>query len=155
MIRRIDISRDTDLEQLWLLQHAAYRVEAGIIGFANIPPLSDTLASLRECGEIFFGEFADEELLGAVSYELTEDEAVICRMMVHPAHFRKGIASRLLEFLFANLDIDKIKVSTGSDNHPAIQLYTKYGFKEVGRREAAPRLFITQFLKSKPGVREG
>ncbi|MBH5319887.1 GNAT family N-acetyltransferase [Paenibacillus sp. GSMTC-2017] len=127
------------------VQLPAYRVEAEIIGFDGIPPLRDTVQSIMECDEQFVGYMTDEKLVGFVSYH-THDEGIdICRLVVHPSHFRKGIAKQLLAHMMSGPALDKkVQVSTGTKNVPAKTLYESFGFKEIGNIEVAPGVFITR-----------
>nr|MDH3164044.1 hypothetical protein [Bacillus licheniformis] len=42
--------------------------------------------------ETFIGSFEGEELAGIASFIHTAEKLTICRLAVHPVHFRKGIA---------------------------------------------------------------
>lgn len=68
-IQSLSLRDEDTLGQLWRLQHMAYRLEAKIIGFQDIPPLLDTMETLQNCGETFYGcvDDGDGELLGAVA----------------------------------------------------------------------------------------
>lgn len=150
MIQYINIQNEQEAELIWQLQHASYIVEAEMIGFSEIPPLMDTIRSLQQCGETFYGWFAEDELVGAVSYTKDKETVTICRMMVHPDHFRKGIAGKLLKQVEdRERDAKLFKVSTGTKNTPAVKLYQRYGYVENSITEAAPGVFLTLFLKKK------
>jgi ribosomal protein S18 acetylase RimI-like enzyme len=73
-------------------------------------------------------------LVGLISYERENKTLHICRMMVHPDYFRRGIASSLINFV-SDLEDDVVKmtVTTGTKNTPAINLYKRHGFKEIKR----------------------
>jgi ribosomal protein S18 acetylase RimI-like enzyme len=135
--------------ELLSLQLAAYRVEAELIGFNDIPPLKDSIQSIRQANETFIGYYDDNELAGAISYSKKDGSVTICRMMVHPNHFRKGIASKLLSYVLdREKTSDKFIVSTGAANIPAIELYKRHGFKECSAREIAPGIILTTFEKT-------
>ena len=139
----LDLSDDTVLHELWTVQRLAYAVEAEIIGFDGIPPLHESPAELRACGETFLGLYDPEGLVGAVSYQLDGSTVDICRLVVHPRAHRRGIATKLLDALPDGPQV----VSTGSENEPALRLYRKRGFVEDGTREVAPGVFITELVK--------
>lgn len=147
-IRRLRIEDETTAQNVLSVQIPSYRVEAEIIGFDGIPPLYDTVERLMACGETFYGYFVADELAGALAYKRAGDVLDIHRMMVHPAHFRKGIASALLQYvLTAETGIRQAVVSTGAANQPAKDLYLRHGFIEVGQREVAPGVSISLFEK--------
>jgi GNAT superfamily N-acetyltransferase len=151
-IQSLSLSDVEMLGQLWRLQHVAYRLEAEIIGFQEIPPLMDTMETLQNCGENFYGYLdTDGELLGAVAVDEEEiNTLTVTRMMVHPEHFRKGIAAALMTHVFEqHPDLPRYIVSTGTLNQPAVQLYTKFGFKPVEVVQIAPGVELTTFHKNK------
>ena len=67
----------------------------------------------------------------------------ICRLMVHPRAFRRGIATALLDGLDRAEPAQRAVVSTGTANHPALALYMRRGFTPVGTRQVAPGTTIT------------
>ncbi|WP_223587881.1 GNAT family N-acetyltransferase [Neobacillus bataviensis] len=153
MIREINFQKDCLLKDLFNLQRASYLVEAELINFFEIPPLKESMEDLKESGETFFGYFEDGELTGAISYTIDGKEVTICRMVVHPNHFRKGIAQKLLTHVEKNhSDLGIFKVSTGKENSPAKNLYLKNGFQLTGDIEVVPGLFISHFEKRKEEI---
>ena len=72
----------------------------------------------------------------------------IHRLMVHPKHFRKGIAKILLNFVESNIEDSKtIIVSTGSKNIPAVTFYLKNGFIQTKETRLGEHLSLTSFKK--------
>lgn len=147
LIKQMDISKRVHAEAVLQVQIPSYKVEAQIIGSDDIPPLKDTVEKLQTCGEIFFGYYLNGELCGAISYKLEADEIDIHRLIVHPNHFRKGIAQKLLDFVESAVEFKKMKVSTGMKNEPAVRFYHKNGFKVVNEVKINENLYITIFEK--------
>lgn len=148
MIRKIDIADASIAEDVLRIQIPSYRVEAELIDFYNIPPLKDTVDTLLKCGETFYGYYINDELCGAIAI-MTENSVIdIHRLIIHPNHFRKGIARQLLHYI-ESIDGSRnaIIVSTGSKNEPAINLYKQNGFIETGVIEVEERLSITSLEK--------
>jgi GNAT superfamily N-acetyltransferase len=151
MINRLFLDDVDMVDQIWRLQHMAYRLEAERIGFRDIPPLMDTHETIRKCKEDFYGCLnEDGELIGAVATEQeAPDTITISRMMVHPDHFRKGIAGSLIQHVLdLHPDVPLFIVSTGTKNTPAVALYTKYGFIPFDRYEVAPGVELTTFHRA-------
>lgn len=147
-IELLDLRDRLIAEHVLDLQKHSYQVEADLIGFDGIPPLHDTLESIRACQEIFCGLRVGADLAGVIAYERHEEAIEICRMMVHPGYFRQGIASRLLRFVEdAHADVRVFRVSTGSRNLPAVRLYQREGFVALEERPVAPGVFVTLFEK--------
>lgn len=177
-MRRLNLAEDSEARQLLDLQQLSYQVEASLIGYADLPPLKDTLETLRSSNEQFYGYFDRETLVGAISYEsegisvkcrecdkggrhsqgLTParflDERArkgldICRLVVHPEFFRRGIGGKLLRKIEGLEDPELMTVWTGSKNTPALELYKRFGFVALEEREVAPGVFVTYLKKLK------
>ncbi|ASR45979.1 GNAT family N-acetyltransferase [Paenibacillus kribbensis] len=147
MVTLCSLKDDDIVNQIWRLQHVAYRLEAERIGFEEIPPLMDTLDTLKSCGESFYGWVEDDELLGALAVQSeSPDSLTLTRMMVHPDHFRKGIADSLMKHVLnEHRHIPLFIVSTGTLNTPAVALYQKHGFRPVSAAEVAPGVELTTY----------
>ncbi|MEV4841426.1 GNAT family N-acetyltransferase [Nonomuraea sp. NPDC049486] len=132
------------------LQHAAYRVEAEIIGDDRIPPLHETSEELRAQLLTWLGAFDDDgELAGAVAWEETAGEIDLNRLMVHPGAHRRGIGRALVKEVMARAGERRVAVSTGRDNKPARMLYERLGFTLTGEAEPVPGLWVVHYLRSR------
>jgi ribosomal protein S18 acetylase RimI-like enzyme len=152
IIKRLSMKSNEEVLELLAMQLASFRVEAELIGFDGIPPLQDGIQSLREGKETFIGCYQNakdkQELVGAISYTRSGSVVDICRMIVHPDHFRKGIAKRLLRHLLTEQrrkGITRFVVSTGTANTPAVSLYKSFGFQERRMITIAPNITMTTF----------
>jgi ribosomal protein S18 acetylase RimI-like enzyme len=150
MIRKLNLQHEVEAQHLLDLQQKSYTVEARLIGYHDIPPLHDSLERLQQCTETFYGYFVKRQcLVGAISYKREGRVLDIHRLMVHPNHFRKGIAASLLQFVERAEDgVDTITVATGTKNKPAIHLYRRFGFRETENRELTPGISMTFFEKT-------
>jgi ribosomal protein S18 acetylase RimI-like enzyme len=116
------------------LQRAAYRVEADLIGFDGIPPLHETVDDVVALDLRVLAVHDGPRLVGALGYTRDGPLVDIDRVAVHPSHFRRGIASRLVAALHAREhDADRFVVSTGDGNEPAIALYERHGYVRTER----------------------
>lgn len=148
MIQEIDMTIDKLVKEVLNLQMSSYKVEADIIGFDDIPPLTDSVELLQQSGETFFGYYLKGKLCGVISFKTDETVIDIHRLMVHPDHFRIGIANRLLDFIERNnRNYEKIVISTATKNVPAVELYLKKGFSNIGEKRLSPCLSLTFFEK--------
>lgn len=148
MIKKIDITSYKFAKEVFNIQIPSYKVEAEIIGCHDLPPLRDTVESLQQCGETFFGYYLNGELCGVISIKRANCVIDIHRLMVHPKHFRKGIAKNLLDFVESDKEkSETIIVSTGSENSPAVDFYLKNGFSKTGDKRVTERLSLTFFKK--------
>lgn len=72
------------------VQHAAYAVEAGLIGDERIPPLHENLEDLQNAPLQWLAAFADGGLVGAVAWSEDSSEVDIDRLLVAPSAHRRG-----------------------------------------------------------------
>ncbi|HEY9336453.1 MAG TPA: GNAT family N-acetyltransferase [Kribbella sp.] len=147
MITPLDVTDRTLAERLLTIQHAAYAVEAELIGFDGIPPLREDLDGLMSSTEHWLGRYDGTLLVGAIAYELSDDTVEIDRLVVDPAHARRGHGRALLDHLDRVAPRAVSLVSTGSANTPAVALYTSRGYAAVAELEVAPGISITQFRR--------
>ncbi|MGW7682213.1 GNAT family N-acetyltransferase [Kribbella sp. NPDC054772] len=148
MITSLDVTDRALAERLLAIQHAAYAVEAELIGFDGIPPLQENLDGLMSSSEHWLGRYDGTLLVGAVAYEFPDDRTVeISRLIVDPAHGRRGHGRALLD------ELDRIEprpvslVSTGAVNTPATALYKSRGYAEVSHTTIAPGVDVTHFQR--------
>nr|WP_234969362.1 GNAT family N-acetyltransferase [Bacillus mediterraneensis] len=133
-----------------VIQRAAYRLEAELIGTDEIPPLKESLEDLQGCGQTFIGYYNQGELAGVLSYKKEEGTIDIHRLVVAPAHFRKGIARKLLGWLEnQETDAELFTVSTGRDNEPAVCLYKSLGYVLERESIVGPGIKLVHFTKLK------
>ena len=144
---RIVLEADTAVARRVLeIQRAAYSVEADLVGYDCIPPLHETLAERQSRPLIFLGVSCDGVLAGVLGYQRDGATVDIDRVAVDPAYFRRGLATKLLRELFVReRDAERFIVSTGLGNQPAIDLYARCGFRQVGDAEPVPGARIVLF----------
>lgn len=148
MIKRLNLKDENISKSVLEVQLASYKVEADIIGFQELPPLKDTIISLKECEENFYGYYLNEVLAGIISYKVTDNVLDIHRVAVHPSFFRMGIADKLINYVEKlESNINKIIVCTSMLNQPAINLYLKNGYRKTKNIEIRENLFLTEFEK--------
>jgi GNAT superfamily N-acetyltransferase len=149
MIKRINLKDTKAVDDIIELQRASYIVEAELIGFYDIPPLKDTVESITECNEIFYGYYIKTELAGIISYKIIDRVLDIHRVAIHPRFFRMGVAGKLLHYIEElEIDINLIEVCTGKMNTPAANLYLKNGFVEIEDIEIGEGIYLTMFHKA-------
>lgn len=128
------------------IQHAAYAVEAAIIGDDRIPALHETLDELRKAPLRWLAVFDNGRPVGALARSEDSSEVDIDRLIVSPAVHRRGIGKALVRKVLAIAEHRRTIVSTGRANRPARALYEGLGFEVVGEKEVIPRLWITQYV---------
>jgi GNAT superfamily N-acetyltransferase len=113
------------------VQHAAYAIEAELIGYPELPPAHETLEALQATAEEVWLCEEDGALLGVVGLEHSDDELLIARLFVAPPAFRRGVGTALVEHAVAQAGGRRVRVGTGARNAPALALYERLGFRRV------------------------
>ncbi len=144
VVERRDPARDPALAARLLdVQHAAYAVEARLIGDDRIPALAEDLAALVAADLDWLVATGDDgTVLGALGSRDTGDVVEIDRLVVDPAAARRGTGRALVAAALAGAAGRRVTVSTGRDNLPARRLYAQAGFRETGERQVLPGLWV-------------
>lgn len=140
-------ARADDLDALEALERQCFSVPwTRDMLFCSLPDERHEL--LLACG--------GDELFGYVGLMSVLDEGYISNVAVAPAYRRRGIASALLDALLRRAEEKElafVSLEVRAGNAPAIALYERFGFAEVGRRRgyySAPKedaLLMTKMLK--------
>ena len=80
----------------------------------------------------------DETVVGYIGSQTAVDETDVMNVAVHPDYRRRGIAEALIVELVAELKqrgSHALMLEVRSSNAPAIALYEKLGFQQVGCRK--------------------
>jgi GNAT superfamily N-acetyltransferase len=151
-IEKISPADDLELAtRLLEVQHAAYAVEATLIGDDRIPPLHETVRDVQGVPVNWFGAHTPGALVGAIAWTETVDGVDIDRLVVDPAVARHGIGRALLAAVLEIADGRQVTVSTGKGNQPARSLYESRGFVHAGDIEVIPTLWVSQFVRPARG----
>ena len=97
--------------------------------------LSEELYNDTACFLVAEGE--DGTVLGYAGLHVILDEGYIDNVAVDPRYRRQGVADALLD-VFCRFGAEKLAflpLEVRASNPPAISLYEKHGFYEVGRRK--------------------
>lgn len=133
MITRLDHRDPATATAIRAVWQVSYSVEAELLGvaIADFPPLQRAPAEFIASANEFYGYRKAGELAGVIEIDDSGPAPHLQSLVVDPAFFRRGIASRLIEFVFAAYPADRFTVETGADNLPAIRLYRNFGFTEL------------------------
>lgn len=124
----------------------------------SVPWTRQALVSqLPDDMHIFIAAFDDGgNVLGYVGMMYVLDEGYISNVAVSPEYRRHGIADKLIEALVSRAnekDLSFVTLEVRQSNAPAIELYRKNGFSNVGLRKnyynkpTEDAILMTRFLK--------
>jgi GNAT superfamily N-acetyltransferase len=128
----------SDFDNILKVINDAAQAYKGIIPYdrSKEPYMSSTeLKEEIEAGVRFFGWTEGGRLLGVTGIQAIKDTTLIRHAYVLPGWQRRGIGTRLLEYLLGLAETPEILVGTWTDATWAIRFYEKHGFKLTSSRE--------------------
>ncbi len=145
MITKLNVDNELVAKDLIKLWNLSYPIEKELIGADYFPPLHRTMDEFLTSNTEFWIYKIGDEHAGCMEIRQTLHYTHIQSMLVHPSHFRNGIASALLDHAFETYASDKFIVETGRDNVPAVQLYLKKGFIKIRDYETKENIIKSRF----------
>lgn len=94
---------------------------------------------LKNKNAVYFVAVSDDTVMGYLGMWKIIDEADITNIAVSPQFRRSGVATLLLEHLIdycKENNLMRITLEVRKSNTAAINLYEKFGFKNIGMRKA-------------------
>ncbi|GGS97306.1 GNAT family N-acetyltransferase [Planobispora rosea] len=133
--------RWSDLESVWAL----HRICLAQVGLApgdgvwyddDFPRINEIY--LADRGEFLVGEVSGRVVAMGGIRRVDDETAEMCRLRVHPEFQRRGYGARVvsvLEIRALELGYRRLRGDTTLNQHAAIELYRKYGWREIRREE--------------------
>ncbi len=87
---------------------------------------------------VSFSAVCGNNIIGYIGMYVLQSEGEIANIAVNPEYRRRGIASMLIEHIIrycSKNNISKLKLEVRESNAPALKLYEKFGFFQVGTRK--------------------
>ncbi|WP_224956776.1 GNAT family N-acetyltransferase [Geomonas subterranea] len=149
IITRADV---TDAAEILALQKTAYLSEAAIYQDYAIPPLTQTLAELKDSfsRNTVLKAVEDGRIVGSVNGRMSKGRCLIGRLMVHPERQGRGVGAALMravETTFAEASC--YRLFTGERSESNIRLYQKLGYR-IFERKQVPGSFAIVFMEKPP-----
>lgn len=135
MIRSL---RSTDFDAVLKAINDAAQAYQGVIPEDRWKDPYMPAAELRnaiQSGVRFYGWIEDDEVLGVMGLQPIQNTTLIRHSYILTAHQRRGIGSKLLNYLVQLAKTPQILVGTWTAATWAIRFYQKHGFKLVSTRE--------------------
>ena len=144
---------DADALAILDLQMRAYQSEARLYNDWTIPPLLQSLESLRqEIGSIrVLKAVVGDTIVGSVRAALRDKTCLVGKLIVEPALQRRGIGGALLQAVEAVFpQAESFELFTGSRSDGNIRLYRRHGYQDVGTKRVSAQL--TFVIMRKPAA---
>ncbi|WP_319466842.1 ribosomal protein S18-alanine N-acetyltransferase [uncultured Pseudodesulfovibrio sp.] len=96
------------------------------------------LLGLERGAYVILGVRQNAKIVGYIAFSMIDDEMEILNLAVHPNCRRGGLGSRLLKRAFEICragGITKSFLDVKVSNKPAIDLYKKFGYSQIGVRK--------------------
>lgn len=133
MITRLEHSSEKIAEQIFTVFQNSYKIEAQLLGALDFPPLSRSAKHIQTSTAQFYSYIENNHFAGVIEIAIKNERLDINSLTVDPKYFRKGIASKLINYVLEIRNISEAMVETAVANLPAINLYEKHGFVEFKR----------------------
>ena len=130
LFKRIENKEIETAKKLYEIWQESYIVEKELLGAADFPPLNRLASDFMESENDFQGLYEKKELLGVIEIAQKLNSVHLQSLVVDPNHFRKGIATKLINKVFDLYPATTYTVETGNSNIPAKKLYESLGFKK-------------------------
>lgn len=138
-----------DAARILALQRLAYQSEAQLYQDWSLPPLTQSIESLREefTSSVILKALTGEQLVGSVRACLRGEVCEIARLIVDPAFQRQGIGSSLLRQIEGRFPTAAAyELFTGERSESNIRLYHRHGYAIV-RREVLSAAVTLVYLR--------
>ena len=121
------------------VQHAAYAIEAELIGYPDLPPLHETLEGLQASAEEMWLCVGGRRARGRRRAWSTARTRWSSRgSSWRPPASGSGVGSALVGHALAQAGGRRVRVGTGARNAPALALYERFGFRRLDEGSPTP-----------------
>ena len=139
---RIEKASEYEIEELTKLRIAYLQEDFGNIEEQDLHCMKETLPQyfknhLNRDLVVFVAK-ENDEIVGFAGFSTCLDEASLNNIVVKKSHRNRGIGGELLESLIelcSQLRMKTFTLEVDIENEPAIHLYEKFGFKNLGIRK--------------------
>jgi GNAT superfamily N-acetyltransferase len=127
---------ENDLNTILILQKECYQTEAELHNEYNIPPLTQTLDSIKEeyqQGTFFLKGIIDGQLIASVRGHIKDNTTYIGRLIVKKEFQNNKFGQALMKEIETQLDnCNRYELFTGFKSEKNLKLYQKLGYSEFG-----------------------
>jgi ribosomal protein S18 acetylase RimI-like enzyme len=98
-------------------------------------PIWDLLGVLTLPNVVRLKAMAGDQMVGFIAGDIRPRESLawIATIGVVPEYRRRGIGAALLQACEAQLGVRRVRLSVRASNRPAIELYERFDYQQVGR----------------------
>lgn len=149
----ISTATPDDLEAILELQKECYQTEAILHNEFNIPPLTQTLASIKEefnQGTLFLKGMVNNQLIASVRGNIDASTAHIGRLMVKKEFQNQKLGQLLMKEIENKfIHCNRYELFTGFKSEKNIGLYKKIGYTEFKREHINTNITLVYLEKTR------
>ncbi|MEM9339611.1 MAG: GNAT family N-acetyltransferase [Bacteroidota bacterium] len=139
----IELAKQVDLEQILALQKACYLEEAELYDDFEIPPLTQTIDSIKVDyqKEKFLKIESEGKVIGSVRGYIEAGTCKIGRLIVSRDFRNVGLGKRLMKEIESQFDLaDRFELFTGHKSDRNLSFYVKLGYSEFTKKRINEKL---------------
>lgn len=125
---RVRSAGERDLKEIYKIENASFNSPWTLDFFKH---------ELNNPASFFYILEIQDKLVGYVIFWIFKDESHIANIAIHPEFRKMGYGEQLLNWVFdfcRERSVASVSLEVSEVNEAARQLYSKMGFKNVGRR---------------------
>lgn len=149
MIIKINNKKNRIAKEIRDIFQISYAIEAKMLKAIDFPPLKRTISQFLNSNSEFYAYYLTNNIAGVIEIKNNQDVTHIQSLVVYPKYFRKGIGSKLVQFILDTYKSRIFTVETGLDNYPAIRLYTSFNFEEQDQWDTDHGIRKVRFKKKR------
>lgn len=133
---QIEIATVDDADEIIKIQKAAFQGQAQIYDNYQLPPLTQSLESIKnEFNEkTFLKALIKGQIVAAVRFSVRDNYVTIDRIVVKPEHQNQGIGTTLLKEIVSKVpNAVAFQLFTGKKSERNIHLYEKMGYHVINK----------------------
>jgi len=133
------------------LQKLAYQSEADLYNDYTIPPLIQTLEGITAdfSDQLFLKASVEGKIIGSVRGHLLRLTCFIGRLIVHPAHQRRGIGTALMDEIEKRFQgAKRFELFTGHKSEGNLRFYERLGYRPFRREKVSETLELVYMEKT-------
>ncbi len=142
---KISVAHKTDLNEILKLQKSCYTEEAELYNDFDIPPLTQTLETMKQDfeKETFLKITFNGKIIGSVRGYLDLETCRIGRLIVDKKFRNQGLGRKLMAAIESQFDrAERYELFTGDKSVRNLSLYNKLGYVEFRRQPVNDKLTL-------------
>ena len=139
-----------DAQEILELQKASFLGQARIYNNFRLPPLVQTIESIRQefASKSFLKVMFNNQIIASVKSQQSGNLVHIDRLIVHPTFQDQGIGTYLMKTLEDKFpDCSTFQLFTGEKSERNVHLYTKLGYQVIRRETTDQGIVLVHMEK--------